>query len=192
MRWRCRFTASRLSWLIARFGTPPHCLPQRSGQAVSGNKLAHRRPKAPAGLADQCLTWVIHVISSVHKRLPLSSQLQTYRCIALSGAQGQSRHFRTAKNSFSPPDHREVGHRTRYADIGIKVIMPTSGWPSDLKFAFDQSMVATRQFGIKPMMLFHGGTRAPWSRECSGYGARKQLSATVIAEVNNIAELDLS
>ena len=53
--------------------------------------------------------------------------------------------------------------------------------PSDLKFAFDQSMVATRQFGIKPMMLFHGGTRA-WSRGCSGYGARKQRSATVMAE----------
>jgi hypothetical protein len=45
--WRCRFTTLRLSWLIARFGTPPHCLPLCSGQAVSGSKLAHWRLKEP-------------------------------------------------------------------------------------------------------------------------------------------------
>ncbi len=36
-------------------------------------------------------TWVIHVISSEHRRRPLhtATQLQTFRCVALSDVQGQ-------------------------------------------------------------------------------------------------------
>jgi hypothetical protein len=34
--------------------------------------------------------WVIHVISSEHKRRPLHTQLQTFRCVALTDAVGQS------------------------------------------------------------------------------------------------------
>ena len=98
------------------------------------------------------------------------------RCAEVSqpiDVMGQSRHFRTAKNN-EPFRHRTTvksvtnsarryRHKGSNADVRIM--------PSDLKPAFDQSMVATRQFGIKPMMLFHGGTRAVVAR-VSGYGAQ--------------------
>jgi hypothetical protein len=41
--------------------------------------------------------WVIHVISSEHKRLPLHTQLQTFRCMALSDALGHKRKTCSAK-----------------------------------------------------------------------------------------------
>jgi hypothetical protein len=42
-------------------------------------------------IAVKCRSWVNRVISSAHKRLPLLTQHQTYRCIALSDEKGQKR-----------------------------------------------------------------------------------------------------
>jgi hypothetical protein len=44
-----------------------------------------------APLRAACPLRVIYLISSAHKGLPLSCQLQTYRCIVLSGAQGYAK-----------------------------------------------------------------------------------------------------
>ncbi len=47
-----------------------------AGVAGRGRWVAHWRCAART-------RWVIHIISSAHKRLPLLTQHQTYRCIAL-------------------------------------------------------------------------------------------------------------
>ena len=47
----------------------------------------------------RCRIRVIHVISSALWRLPLHTQLQTFRGVALTYAKGQSRHFAPRKNS---------------------------------------------------------------------------------------------
>ena len=53
-------------------------------------------------IAVKCRSWVNRVISSAHKRLPLLTQHQTYRCIALSDEKGHFRNWGNQPLSASP------------------------------------------------------------------------------------------
>ena len=58
---------------------------------VSVSRVNHRPAGTTAAVHTPLPSWDIHVISSAHKRLPLLTQRQTYRCIALSDEKGHNR-----------------------------------------------------------------------------------------------------